>query len=290
VTMTVSERVLLALPTEITVSNDSFSVDVAPAGSPVAATIDIGTYANVFTVIYAVRAKLQSIDANFDIVLDTNLKCYLTHATTAFSITWTDAALGTLLGFSGNLTGNTLAPNIPERLWLSTYGTNDRSPWTSDESSIFSGVRALNGRLSGTQTGPVLYSKSFSFEAESGGNVFEELGTTAVQQARCLEYIIRSAKSGHPTTAGNAACNGVYVFPDADTAISMVNNGTSSFPAFDSGGVSLSMSSSPEVYVYCHFEVKTKPKIKPTLSVGRQYWDIDDLELYTATAPTWDEP
>jgi hypothetical protein len=264
-------------PIQIDSSSDSVSV----GGSAVSLTT--GVYPCIAAVLHnfdhVVDAAVPSLV--FTITFSAGFKVVLSGSTT-FAVTWTDTNLRDMLGFAGDLSGSSsyTATYTPQYCWVPTRSRADVNEWAEDQSNNWRGMASRSGAVMGLRTGDALYKTTFDFDALAGALLLKSQATTAIETVRCLEYFADHSRVAWssvdlPTLAG------FYVYPDRD------NVALAASATWDAGDAStLSYASSPDVFLYCHFDASWHAKSRPAVQARTGYYDTS-VTVHTATAPTW---
>ncbi len=262
-------------------------------------TIPAGLYGNIYAVMRALQVLLVAADANFFIKLTSAHKVQIgVSSGTLTTITWTDPALGRLLGFrtSPSPAAATVdADDTPENTWVPTYYTFDSERFHIKQKDVFKGSRSVVGRLAGVRLTSEQYSRVLKWDAEPATNVFVEaaqdsytLGSLTYPEAeRCFEQFMVDARTAALTTQTSANLNpkGFYYIHDWSGW-----TGATDYPNDpDSGGVRFDLDSSADEYVFCSPDPMGVSLPSMLDNTAKNYYSVE-VELTTATAPTWDKP
>jgi hypothetical protein len=275
-------RAALLRPIEITASSDSFSTTVS--GFVVNYTMESGTYASILTLAGGLYDKLSGL-SGFAVTFGTSgaTAGYITISSSAtFALTWTDTELRDILGFSGNLSGQTsyTATYRPKYTWISDYTPRDREWWHLNHRETYNGSVARNGDLVGLANGNQIYYRTLGFDAETGANVFNSLTGSTAAERYTLETMIEGARGAAPATATNAPTHGLwYVYDIADLARQTKAQMTAA------NGRKHGLSK----WAWCHLDKDGMKEPKASLGVGRDWYSLE-IDLHTADEPTWDAP
>lgn len=279
--MTIGRAVFLR-PVEITSSNDSFTVNAT------ALTLDNGTKSCVLTVMKRVRTAIRTVAgmsaATVTIGNDPTSSTYgkVTIANgTAFTVTWTDVALRNMLGFTGNLSSNTThtATNRPLYTWFSDYTPSDRNTWALDHRGTFAGGMSRAGELVGLATGPAIYKRTMTFDAETGANIFRaQCVEGSAEYYRCLETFIEEARSSCPTVSTHAPTHGFWYWYDGS---SLEIQSSLLYTGFH-------MERSSSTPAWCHFNPEGMRTPTASLGVKRDWYSVS-LDIHSAAVPAWDD-
>jgi len=277
--MTIGRAVFLR-PVEITSSSDSITFNAT------AKTLTNGTYANTLTMLYAFRVMMRTVSglaaATVSIGTDPSLSTYgkVTLAnSSAFTVTWTDTALRDMLGFIGDLSSGTSHTATYRILyaWFSDYTPSDRNTWGLDHRSSFAGGMSRAGELVGLSTGPVIYKRTLTFDAETGANVFRAQNDDGADGwERCLETFIEGARSSAPTVSTHAPTHGFWFWYDGSTMLLQANMAGSLFYMDGSGYYA----------AFCHLMPEGMRTPTASLGVKRDWYQVS-LDIHTADVPTW---
>lgn len=269
-----------ARPIEISSTSNTVTFNAS------AQSLALGTYGSVLSLMYEFKAHMTTAglgSANvtmFVIPSASNYGKIIISASANFTVTWTEPALATALGFTGDaLSGNssyTGAVAVPS-LWLSRYTPSDRETWALDMKQNYAGQLSRTGELVGAATGPDIYHRTVHFDGEPGTNVFRSLqsGTD-----RTLESFLVSARTSSPVLSTNPATKGFYYFYSVASLATPLASMTS--------GSVIGWDASAE-YVWCYPEEAGIAPPKASHGVTRGYYAFD-LRLHTGTAPTWNAP
>jgi hypothetical protein len=278
--MTIGRAVFLR-PVEITSSSDSVTFNAT------AKTLTNGTESNMLVLLYKLQVAMRTVSgmsaATVSIganpALSTYGKVTLANAT-AFTVTWTDEALRDAIGFDSNLSSGTshTATNRINYAWFSDYTPSDRNTWALDHRSTFAGGMSRSGELVGMATGPAIYKRTLTFDAETGANVFRAQNQDGYPGwYRCLESFIEGARSSAPTVSTHAPTHGFW-FMYSGTSLSVRSS-----MVFTSGYY---MEGDYEA-VFCHLNPEGMRTPSASLGVKRDWYQVS-LDIHTATTPTWD--
>ncbi len=260
---------------------DSTNKDVTVGGFVVALTT--GVYPNVAAVMYELQVKVIAAGiATFTATLNTSLKVVLA-ATPNFAVVWTDTALRDLLGFTGNLadTNTYTATYTPQNTWFPLRVRADNDEWYQDHKVQWKGTTARNGNSVGLRTGSAIYSTSIEYNALPDYECLRARSTTAFQDVRCLDYFLDQSREIY-SAYNQVSAAGFYYFPDY-TAVTIGACAT-----YTSGDCTqFHRSSSPSTFAFCAFDSNYYPQYKPTWSAGQCEFYNCDVNIHTATAPTW---
>lgn len=275
-------RAALLRPIEITASSDNFSLTVG--GSTTARTISSGVYANIMTLANEVLGKMGVLAAPTLTFATSGANAgKITIGNSAvFSVTWTDTALRDILGFIGDLSGASsyTATYKPMYCWISDYTPKDREWWSLKHKDTFAGAVSRSGDLVGLGNGNRIYHRTLGFDAETGPNVFASMCTTDGQEAGALDVFIEGARASAPAVAASPATHGFwYVYSIGDLAA------TSNADISSYDGIVHQL----HKWQWCHLSPDGLREPKASLGVGRD-WFAFDLDIHTATPPTWDAP
>lgn len=263
----------------IVIDSDNNSVSVGG----VSETIGQGVYPNVAALLNELNAETAGYTWGFSAHGTPNDPFRISvEGGGVFAVTWIDTALRDLLGFTGNLSGEAsyTATYAPQNCWLPTRSRADNGEWTKDLKMQWSGIEGRSGAVAGLRSGAGVYRTSLDFEALGAAEVLYSRCTSAIQQVRCLEYFVEQTRECW-SSVNNPSPSGFYFYPDW-TNITVAATST-----FDSGDASkFNYSSSPDIYAFCQFDSDWFPRIKPTLSVRSDYFDVS-VDIHAATAPTW---
>jgi hypothetical protein len=135
--------------------------------------------------------KLQTVHASATCRYDRATgRVTITTGAGSVTITWTDAGLGSLLGFAGNLSGASsyTAPNQPRYVWRPGEGLSeyplDPTLWWGSSSSTRS-IRAPDGTTSTVVSPAMLYAGTYGYSLLSGSEVFTS-STTVWESLQCF--------------------------------------------------------------------------------------------------------
>lgn len=269
-----SDRGVWVAPIECTDDNDDFTLGVT------AKEITNGVYACIATFLQNFENRLGlgytvSLTSDFMVKID---------GPATFSITWDDTDLRDLLGFTANLSGadTYTATYTPQLTWFPNRVRADRERWGFDHDLYWAGVETSSGDVPGLVTGDEIYRLGASLMGEHRYNVFYSAQRTAFEGVRSLDYFVKHTRQAWPTEDGNVSVRvgGFYYYPDYTDCQPLSD--------MDSGGVLFDLSSSPDTYVFCHWDTGFSPSksAKPWLRVGRDFYNVD-IPFHTATAPSW---
>jgi hypothetical protein len=213
-----------------------------------------------------------------DPTLSTYGKVTLANAS-AFTVTWTDTNLRDMFGFTADLSSATSHTSTNRILyaWFSDYCPSDRQTWALDHRSTFAGGTSRTGELVGLATGPAVYKRALTFDAETGANVFRaQNASTAAGWSRCLESFIEGARSSAPTVATNAPTHGFWYWYDGSNLLVQLSMKFPSFYMEDTGK-----------YTWCHLQPEGMRTPSASLGVKRDWYQVS-LDIHTATAPDFE--
>jgi len=219
---------------------------------------------------------------DFTPTLDSDFKVYLT-ASDVFNLTWTDTGLRDLLGFTANLTDAALytADYTPQNTWFPLRVRADNDEWYQNHKDQWKGATARNGNTVGLRTGSAIYSTSIEYNALPDYECLRARATTTYQDVRCLDYFLDQSREIY-SAYNQVSLAGFYYFPDY-TAVTIGASAT-----YTSGDCTqFHRSSSPSTFAFCAFDSNYYPQYKPTWSAGQCEFYNCDVNIHTATAPTW---
>lgn len=277
-----SDTPVFLRPINITASNNSWSIDAS------AKTIGLGTYGSIINVIHEFD---DQCGANTNVYLNSSFKVVIAH-NDSFTITWTDADLAALLGYSGFEVAAQVggvgdyyltATYTPSHMWLPTYPPYDRGRFSLKQRDIFSGCITQNGNIAGISTGPSLYYRDFSFAHEPALNVKIEAATSETYEARCFEYFASQCRTVQVSASTDVCAKGFYFFPDKDVAIGLSDDNPATKTS-GNGGINFAIS---DKYAFCQLDPNGPEEPTVSLPVTRSYYNIG-FTAHTADAPTWD--
>jgi hypothetical protein len=267
-----SDKAVFLRPIVVTSTNKDF---VFNSGADALTT---GTYPNVASVAYELATQCTGVTATFS----SDFKVVLTKADN-FTLDWTDTALRDLLGFTGNLAGNKVytATYTPQYCWFPSRVRADNNRWQDDSKIYWKGKESLSGNVAGLVTGASIYRTTIEYEALNDYECLMSRCHSTAEQTRCLEYFMRYSRGAYGTYS-DVSPAGFYFFPDY-TAVTVGNSAT-----YTSGNATqFHYTSSPTTFAFCHFDADWYPRFKPTIKTSQtDWWDVD-VEVHTATAPTW---
>jgi hypothetical protein len=272
-----SDRLIMCRPIVIDTSSDNVTV------SGTAITLTAGTYAHIGHLGKHIQSKVIAAAGppdDFAVSFSTGKVAFA--AGSAYTVTWTDTGLRDLLGFAGNLSSASThtADYTPESVWFPTRARADNGEWEIDHRAQWKGVEARSGNVAGLRTGVTRYSTTIDFDALPVAEVLYSRGTTTVAQNRSLDHFATESREVWGTT-GEPSPAGFYLFPDyTNLAI-----GTAS--TWDSGDASkLCLVSSPDTFVFCHFDADWYPRPKASINVRSDYFGVS-IDVHSAEAPDW---
>jgi len=259
-----TERPVFMRPFEVGDDNTSwFTVDVG--GTVGTATTTAGVYTNAYnvasTVLAGVRANVSGVvnaaDITAEITDDLEIK-FSNAASADVVITWSYGALQNLMGFTSSTTTIPAGSSVTAtwhlgNTWLPTYCRYDQGSWHVNPGDLFSGTFAQDGAVAGTTTGQSIYFRDFAFPHEPAANLFVSRGSAALEQFRCLEYFSLYARTSLPHDSTYPTTKGFWIYFDINDLIGALStSGTSNIT--DEGGISEEYTTSPDTYVYAHFD------------------------------------
>jgi len=215
-----------------------------------------------------------TFDSNFKVQLD---------ATTDFVLTWTDSALRDLLGFTGTLTGDNTytATYTPQGTWFPLRVRADNDEWYQNHKDQWKGSTARNGNTVGLRTGSAIYSTSIEYNALPDYECLRARALTDYQDVRSLDYFLDQSREIY-SAYNQVSLAGFYYFPDY-TAVTIGASAT-----YTSGDCTqFHRTASPSTFVFCNFDSTYYPQYKPTWTAGQCEFYNCDVNIHTATAPTW---
>lgn len=257
-------------PIVIDDDNDSISV----SGTPY--TLAHGTYPNIAAVCKEINTK-----TSLTVTFSSSFHVVLTSGTT-FSVTWTDTALRDLLGFTGSLSSASTytATYTPEMCWCPTRSRADEREWVLEAQAQWRGSQSRSGYVCGLRTGASVYSTKIEFNALGSHEVLGSRTRSAIEAVRCLEYFAAQSRENW-SDEGDPPLGGFYFVPDLTTVTAAASaSWTSGNPA------TFSYTVSPSTWVWCQFNSDWYPSPRQTLGIRSDYTDVD-LDIHSATAPTW---
>jgi hypothetical protein len=263
-------------PVVIDSTNKDFSYD--DGGGVTACALTTGTYPCLPAVLKEFTTQsgiTTAITAGYVV---------LSHGIVVFSVTWTDTALRDLLGFTANLSGATsyTATYTPENCWVPTRSRADNDNFQIDHKLQWKGSESRTGNVGGLRSSAEVYRTSIEIEALDGALVSQALAESAIDKERSLDYFASQSREVWGT-AGEPSPSGFYYWPDRTNVTT-----ASASSVYDSGdAATLFYSSSPDVFLFCHFDSNWYPRSKPFIGSCRaDYYNVT-LDIHTATAPTW---
>jgi hypothetical protein len=267
-----SDKAIFLRPLVIGTSSKDFTFNAA------ADALTVGTYPNVAAVAYELATQCTGVTATFS----SDFKLTLTKADN-FTLDWDDVNLRNYLGFTGNLSGNKTytATYTPRYCWFPTRVRADNRPWAADQKVYWKGKESLTGNVCGLQTGSSIYRTTLSYEALNDYECLISRGADTYQQYRSLEYFSASSRMAY-ADEDDVSPGGFYFFKDY-TTVTVGNCAT-----YTSGDVTqFEFSSSPTTFAYCQFDADWYPKFAATVKNSQTDWFDVDVDIHTATAPTW---
>ncbi len=287
----------LLRPIEIHDDNKNFRVEYN-LGGMIAVVLSTGVYASILTLITEIETQCKTVSANATVYLDSSFKVTFAGSGTTFTLDWTDQALGRMLGFTGNLSGEDTytATYAPQYCWLPLRETSDNNPWL--RKPVFKGSRAANGLLSGFNLAPIRQTREIQWPAEQGANVYKCRATTSYtwtstyypEQERCLEQFVEDVQGAAPSATTGSGLNMKGFYFVCDRSVYTGTSPTVAIPSsMNSGGVDFVLSSSPDRYVYCTVDKDSGFRPAATIPTEQTFFDVG-LNVETASAPTWSQP
>jgi len=278
-----SDLAVLLRPINIHAGNSDFALDGG------AKSLTHGTHGCILNLLYDFDAQLG---ANFDVYFTADYRVKIDHNDN-FAIVWSDTMLRDLLGFTGNLNGQTNYTSTyrPSYCWFPTYPTCERGRFAIDQGETFAGVITQSGRLAGISTGPDLQYRDLRWMHEPAANVFIEAADVWTgQRARSWEYFVQQARTAQVVGASDSQCKGFYFFGEREDLFFYCGD-PAIYPAISkvsgSGGITVDTAYGAEPkFTFCHFAPQGADLPKLSLSVTRTRYSID-AHIHTATAPTW---
>lgn len=296
--MTVQQA--LIFPFEIDADLESFSINY-DAGGAVAQTMTKGACGSVLSALWELNDTLSTYNANLSAYINTSNRVVIVSAAASFDITWTDTALGALLGFRDNLSGASsyTATDAPKFMWLPDYHSNDLERFAHEPT--FQGGMASDGTVSGISTTPDLYTRRVKWAMNDATNIYQSACETSFafggdthypEEERCLEYLVNHALTATPegTDASGLSLKGCYWIPDLSVFEGAVPTVALS-QTWTGGGVRTNLSSSPDRYTYC--SIKKDGWDTPASEIDRSnLWYKVGLQLTACpdACPAWSAP
>lgn len=289
----------LCRPVEINDDNKNFSISY-DGGGAVALTLPTGVYGSILTVLDELEDTIQASVASTNVYLSTTwhtkIAVNLGHT---LAITWTDPALGLLLGYDGDCTAAQIntAAYTPEYCWFPAYEASDPDAWRHEPT--FAGSNAVNGLLAGLSFTPGRYTRTLEFPAERDYNAkisraatVDTFGATTFypQQRRCFEQFATDVLAAAPTDTDSEGINmhGFYVVHDRSVYAGAAPS-VAIPSSMDSGGVDTEFDTSPDRYVYVCPVAGAMPGLELFGDRQNIYYTCS-LAVMTATAPPWNRP
>lgn len=297
---------MFARPIELTAASNSLTVtyDDAGGGGPVAhvITLTIGVYSSIASVLRELVTQITAGVplANFRVgFLSTNrLAMGTTGVGHTFSVTWTDTPLRDILGWTADFgpVASSTATYTPSHCWFPTYQFADQDRFAIDQKEAFAGSASKDGTISGTSTGPDIYTRPFTYQHVPSALVFASAALTTYDGARSFESLIKLARTTQSTVAGAPSPKGIYYVPTMVKAgyyfltDSPTVDAQPTYPLTqDSGGVEFDHLTAPDYYVFGFPGVAGANTPKADVPTAREYYECG-FEFTTAPAPTWSAP
>jgi hypothetical protein len=260
-----------------------------------AIVLDTEVYACILTLLKALETKLKVVDATFAVKLSDDFKVTFTTPALA-TITFTDTALGRLLGFRADIgaTDSRVADDTPEYSFLFTNYSADNGRFSVDPRKQFSGATSVTGAMGGVRLSQDLYHRTFRWEAEPAAKVYSEAATVSYtwgtvfypEADRCWNTFMEECRTVQlvATTADNVNPKGFYYLPRLDDYLGA--SPVIALPAtMDSGGINFDLASGADDYVFCNIDPSGASEPTPFNDMIRTHYNLE-ARITTSVSPT----
>lgn len=283
---------VLTRPFYMDTADVDFSVDIG--GGAVAKSCFTGSHASYTQLMYNFEALLDTVGV-FAVTVDSDGKIVVTRTGGNFQITAMDTRLRKILGFettNSMFTGGAAtytADYTPLYAWFPETVRVDRDRWA--HIPTVAATEMINGSLSASSTGDVLYQIELAWEMEPRYLMYRSAGRTEVEKDRSLDTFIwgggtvvtEGIATAPPGAAGEPPLDGFYVWPDRSEVTKL--------STMDAGGAdSFELTSSAEVYAWCQVDSDYLRKVarrRHSIPVLRNFYG-DALPIHSVSSvPTW---
>jgi hypothetical protein len=298
--MTAAKQALVR-PVEITASNNTLTVTWTGAGGggPTAVNVPVGLYSSYYDVLDALSTALTATDVTLSAYMNSDHKTVIAASAGVVQVTFTDEALGRFLGYretTGGAAAET-ATDTPQNCWIPTYYSYDDQRFFLIQRDSWRGGKSVVGRLAGVKLTTDRYGRTIQWDANPATNVSPEAAQVTYQfngagdyyqpQAeRCFEQFINDCRTAtlQATTSENLNPKGCYYIHDWSGYISGAHP-----TSMDSGGINFDLLTNPDTYVFCSPPTGGISRPNHVSNTAKNYYSVE-VELTTATAPTWNVP
>jgi hypothetical protein len=294
-------------PVVIDTTNNRLTVTFGDFGpGPTLITIPSGTWSNWATVLEWIRWELVTgFSANAVVgFLSDGRVAFADQGGVSIRITWTTPALGYALGFDGPVGPASVVTGTysVDRAWFPPYQFADQDRFALDQGDAFAGSKAKDGSLSGTSTGPDVFTRKFTYEHCPSELVFREgalaEGASEWHAERNFETFVKRSRTTMSPVAGMPSIKGFYYVQDFVGCGHLcfandlpLTDAQPSLPeSMGTGDVCFDLTTgTPDWYVF-GFPGEAGWSARPSASVQRaRQWYECGFEMSTAPAPSWDD-
>ena len=251
-------------------------------------TVPTGVYANVIALLRELVA--QSGGWIIDVRISDDIKIELRFGFSG-NVVFDNTDLRDILGFTGGslsvTSGNWYtATYTPLYIWYPEHTFADQGSFRKRSVDRFVGEKSLTGNVAGIGTGSTKWDRRIVFNAEDGARLGEELCTTTYEAERCLDTFFDGAMTSAPSVASHPCTKGFWYYQDINDFIEDCTTTGSEWE--DNGGIRFTLSSSPDTYVFCNFEIDglSDWRSQPFFVRSRLKYNVE-ISFTTAEAGTY---
>lgn len=291
---------LFTRPIEIRDLATHYRITYNSGGGATNVDINPGTYADITALLKALSTAATST-MGFNITWSlydtgTYIACKVTAAS---SVT---VAINTVLrvtlgdptnAMAGEATSTTHTSTYQSTyLWASKFENATQDRWHVKYNELGAGSVCKTGEVNGNTTGPDIYYHRLRYTNELATKLYDEAATDAYQPTYNWMAFVKGAVWSSCAETGHASTRGVFYWPDLTDATGNPGDvpGGADGATTTYEGINYDLSSSPDRFTFCQFDMSDLP-LSAAHPSGKVYYGIDEFELHTIDSmPTWQAP